>query len=157
MIVCLAIAPSSAPATDPNEQQVVQDLGAVLAWRMGPEAIEEHCRSADPEGVDARKAALKSWLDKNDALIKAVDSRVAEVAPMLNPNAKGDAMEQAIRAQVKAMLLDDVFAEKGPNEVQGICKAEADPASPRWNNPGMPAVPESLAALYDWKTTRDKK
>jgi hypothetical protein len=38
MIFCLAIAPSSAPAADTTEQQVVQDLGAVLAWRMGPEA-----------------------------------------------------------------------------------------------------------------------
>ena len=147
----------AAPAADTNEQEVVQDLGAVLAWRIGPETIEEHCRSADPEGVDARKGALKSWLDKNDALIKAVDSRVAEVAPLLNPNAKGDEVAQAIRAQVKTILLDGVFAEKSPNEVKGICKAEADPASPRWNNTGMPEVQESLAALYDWKTTRDKK
>jgi len=38
MIICLAIAPSSVPAADANERQVVQDLGAVLAWRMGPEA-----------------------------------------------------------------------------------------------------------------------
>jgi hypothetical protein len=38
MIVCLAIAPALASAADTSEQQVVQDLGAVLAWRMGPEA-----------------------------------------------------------------------------------------------------------------------
>jgi hypothetical protein len=35
-----------------------------------------------------------------------------------------------------------------------MCKAEADPARSRWNNPGMPMVAMALAELYDWKVKK---
>ena len=75
--ICVVLtAPSQ--AADSGLQAMMQDLGAVLAWRLGPEAIEERCQAADPEGVAIRKKAASDWLDKNADLIRQVDVRVAE-------------------------------------------------------------------------------
>jgi len=46
------------------------------------------------------------------------------------------------------------FAGRNAEQSKVICQAEADPASPRWNNSGLPKVPASLAALHDWKVRR---
>ena len=62
-----------------------------------------------------------------------------------------------VRAKIKAILLEEIFSGKTPEESTAICKAEANPASPRWNNSGMPQVPTSLAALYDWKASLGAK
>jgi hypothetical protein len=150
LISCLLI-PALSHAEDADKQEVAQELGAVLAWRLGPEAVEEKCRSADPAGAETRKTALKGWLDKNAALIKTVDDRVAEVVPLVYSAPPNVDAVQSVRRQVKEIVLESIFSGKTPEESTAICKAEADPASPRWNSPGMPQVPEALAALYDWK------
>ena len=137
-------------------KEVARDLGAVLAWRIGPEAVEEQCRSVDPDGNEARKKALKIWLDKNSALIAQVDTRVAEVAPLIVPPSKKDVAVEAVRGQVKKLLLNAIFSGAA-EESMAFCKGEANPASPRWNNNGMPQVPNSLAALYDWQTQQGGK
>jgi hypothetical protein len=49
-------APTISRAADTSRH----DLGAVLAWRLGPESVEEHCRSADPEGAGIRRQA-QNW------------------------------------------------------------------------------------------------
>lgn len=144
-------------AADADKQAMAQDLGAVLAWRLGPEALEERCREADPEGIEIRRKALKDWLDKNANLIKEVDARVAEVVPVAYPSSANGDNTPRVRAKIKAILLEEVFSGKTPEEAVAICKSEANPASPRWNNNGMPQVPTSLAALYDWKIAQGSK
>lgn len=144
-------------ADDAAEQEVAREIGSVLAWRLGPETVEEACRRLDPDGAESRKAALQAWLDKNAVLIASVDSRVAEVAPQFySPPPNADAV-QAIRKQVKEILLESIFEQKTAEESAAICKAESDPASPRWNSAGMPHVQQSLATLFDWQTAQNKK
>ena len=144
-------------AEDAAEQEVAREIGAALAWRLGPETVDHACKNLDPDGAEPRKKALAAWLDKNAALIKAVDTRVAEVVPLLySPPPDVDAV-QAIRRKVQQIVLESIFEQKTPEESAAICKAEADPASPRWNNPGMPHVQQSLATLFDWQTARNKK
>jgi hypothetical protein len=136
---------------------VLQEVGALLAWRLGPQAIEAWCRNADPEGAGIRKAALDSWQQRNAERIKSVDARVAEVVPMLKlPIPDGDPV-QAVRIQVEMMFLESTFKDKSPEETRAICKAEADPAKPRWNNTGMPHIQQSLSALYDWQVAQGGK
>jgi hypothetical protein len=150
LVCCLSISVAS-HAADANSRAAIQELGAVLAWRLGPEAIEGWCRKADPDGAEARKAALNAWREKNEARIKMVDARVAEVVPLLKlPLAEGDPV-QAVRMQIEMMLLESTFASKSPEETKAFCQTEADPARPRWNDTGMPHIQQSLAALYDWQ------
>jgi hypothetical protein len=149
LVCCLSLS-AALRAADTDKQTAIQDLGAVLAWRLGPAAIEGWCRTADPDGAAARKAALDSWRQKNDERIKAVDARVAEVVPLLKlPLADGDPL-QAVHRQIETMVLELNFASKSPEETRTFCKAEADPARPRWNDTGMPHIQQSLAALNDW-------
>jgi|SRR5882672_3524223 len=159
LTICLAclLAPTISSGENSNEaddQDAVKELGAVLAWRLLPESVEEWCRSADPGGVEARKAALQGWLEKNQSRIAAVDARVAEVVPLLFPQAKPEEAMANVRAQIKSMLFDLKLEGKTPEETVALCKAETNPASPRWNNNGMPQVQLSLASLYDWQTKR---
>jgi len=144
-------------AAEPGMRELVQELGVALAWRLGPETIEETCRSIDPDGVAVRQQALKAWLEKNDAMIKEVDSRVADVVPALYPKAPGDAAVNAVRANIKTLLLETGFTEQSEDGKRDICKAEASPESPRWNNNGMPHVQQALAVLYDWKVKQATK
>ena len=130
--------------------------GAVLAWRLGPETVEERCRGLDPEGNESRRSALQGWLDKNARLIKAVDERITEVAPMVVPPSKKADAVGAVRGQVKAILIEAIFSGT-PEEAVAFCKGEANPASPRWTSNGMPHVQNSLAALYDWKVQQGGK
>jgi hypothetical protein len=157
-LLVLALAfPATSGAADADKHALARDLGAVLAWRLGPESVEERCESADPEGAAIRKKALKDWLEKNAELIKQVDARVAEIVPLAYPSASDVDNTPRVRAKIKAILLEEMFSGKTPEESVAICKAEANPASPRWNNSGMPQVPTSLAALYDWKTSPGAK
>jgi hypothetical protein len=134
-----------------GQHEVGRELGAVLAWRLTPGIVENNCRDPDPAGVDARQKALQDWLDKNAPLIKSVDERVAEVAPLALQVKEGMDPVWMIQRQVGAILKESLFAGKKPEEIAALCKGEADPASPRWNNNGMPNIPNALAALYDWK------
>jgi hypothetical protein len=152
LLAALAV-PAISDAADADKHAMARDLGAVLAWRLGPESVEERCESADPEGVAIRKKALKDWRKKNADLIKQVDARVAEIVPLAYPSASDVDNTARVRAKIKAILLEEIFSGKTPEESVAICKAEADPASPRWNNSGMPQVSTSLAALYDWKAS----
>jgi hypothetical protein len=157
IVVNLLFVPGSSRSADGGRQQVARDLGAILAWRLGPEAVEERCRIEDPEGAEARGKFLQAWLAKNAALIKSVDDRAAEVAPLaLRVPANVDAA-QRVRSQVKTILLEELAAGKTEEQLKAICKAEANPASPRWNSNGLPHVAQSLAALYDWKTAHGAK
>lgn len=156
MISGALLAPACVLAADPGEADPRREVGAVLAWRLGPEAVEERCRSEDPAGIPVREKALKAWLAKNADLIRQVDERVAEVVPLVDSASNRDGIVDMVRAQVKRMLLESIFAGRNTMELQTICHAETNPASPRWNNPGMPNVALSLAALYDWKVARGK-
>ena len=145
-----------ANAADEDAAEVGREIGAVLGWRLGPEALEERCRGADPDGMKIRADALKSWQQKNDARIRQVDERVAEVVALLEqPGSKEDTLA-TVRAQVKAIFLDNVFGDKNAEQVAALCKAEADPKSTTWTSNGMPAIQQSLAALYDWKARQQK-
>jgi hypothetical protein len=128
---------------DDDTQEAFRDIGAVLGWRLAPEAVEERCHAVDPDGTDVRKKALAEWLRKNQARIELVDSRVAEVVPLLIDGQETDTAIRAVREQVRKMLLEPVSLES--------CKAVADPTDTLWTSNGVPQVPESLAALYDWK------
>lgn len=157
LLAVLLPAMSSAQDADAARQEVGRELGAVLAWRLMPEIVESNCRIADPDGVDARKQALQAWLDKNASLIKSVDERVGEVAPLAFKSKEGVDPVQLLRRQVSGIVMQSLFGEKSPDELTTICKAEANPASPRWNSNGMPHVPNALAALYDWKVQHAAK
>jgi hypothetical protein len=156
-LACCAIAPPIALAADSPAQEVGREIGAVLAWRMGPELVEERCRDADPAGVDARAKALKSWQDKNAALIKTVDERVAEVAPLAYPLKDPATSVAAVREQVKRILLETISSEGDATQLEAACKEDANPASRRWSSNGVTQVHNSLAALYDWKMQKEKK
>lgn len=156
-LVVAVLLPVASRAADDKDADVVQDLGAVLGWRLAPQIVEEQCRDVDPEGADARKKSLQSWLDKNAAQIKAVDDRVAEIAPLLNPNANGVEMVKAVRQQVGLIVQESIFQGKKGDDLKDICKKEADPDNPRWKDTVRTDVQESLAAMYDWKIRHEKK
>jgi hypothetical protein len=149
--------PHGASAGEATAQEAGKELGAILAWRLGPEAIEERCRDADPEGAQVRKEALNTWLAKNDPLIKAVDSRVAEIVPQIQRSSAAGDPVLAVREQVRKIFIESVFAGKSPEETTALCKNEANPAHPRWNHNGLPHVRQSLAALDDWKIRRNSQ
>jgi len=156
MAGCLWV-PALSRADDADKKEVGRELGSALAWRLGPEAVEEACRNVDPDGAEARRQFLKAWLEKNAALINEVDARVAEVVPLAYPSSADVDVVQAVRGQVKKILLEPMFSGRTPEESAAICKAEADLANPRWKSNGMPHVKEALAALYDWKIQRIAK
>jgi len=157
VVACLLVAAPSAAADSGNDRAAVsREIGSVLAWRLGPEAVEEACRTVDPAGAEARKKSMQGWLEKNAALIRQVDERVAEVVPLaFQAPANVDAV-QAVRGQVKKILLEPMLSAT-PEQAMTLCKEEADPANPRWKSNGMPHVQEALAALYDWKIQRSAK
>ncbi len=155
-LVALAV-PDISRAADADMHEVARELGAVLAWRLGPESVEEHCRGADPAGVAIRKKALKDWLDKNAPLIKDVDDRVAEAVPLAYPSASNVDNTPRVRAKIKEILLEEIFSGKTAEESTAICKAEANPAEPAMAQQRHGAVPMSLASLYDWKTSLGAK
>ena len=142
-LVVLALLVAPAVRADADQQEAFRDVGAVLGWRLAPETLEEYCRAVDPDGADARKKSLDKWLRKNDALIQQVDSRVASVLPIrFKDQPAGDPVQQ-VREHVKRMLTESLS--------ESVCKAERDPARTTWTSNGVPHVPESLAALYDWE------
>ena len=157
-LLILAILFSVASRADATPDQTAgMNIGVALGWRLGPEAVAERCRTADPEGVEIRQKAVRAWLAKNSRLIQAVDERIAEVVPLLSPKESKEAVIAVVQARIRDMVLEPLFADKSPAEVTAICKAESDPAKPRWNNPGMPMVALVLAELYDWKVQREAK
>lgn len=137
-----------------DDQAAGMNIGLALAWRLGPETVEERCRGADPAGVEIRQKALQRWLEKNSKLIQAVDERVAEVVPMLSPQEPKESVIAAVRSQIRNMILEPLSAAKSPEEVASACRTEADPKAKRWNNAGMPMVGQALAELYDWKIAK---
>lgn len=153
------VLPFAAPsfAVSPDEQEVAQELAAVLAWRLGPEAVEEWCKEPDPEGHAVRAQAVKAWLEKNAELIKSVDERVAEVVPLIYRAPPGADAVQSVRGQVKEILFEALLQGKSAEEAKRVCKQEADAANPRWSNQRMREVQQSLAALYDWKIRLEPK
>jgi len=62
-----------------------------------------------------------------------------------------------MHARIRAILLEEIFSGETAEGTAAICKAESNPASPRWNSSGMPQVPTSLAALYDWTKSQGGK
>ena len=138
-------------------EEVGPELAYVLSWRLGPETVEETCRTLDPDGAEVRKKSLNAWLEKNDALIKEVDARVAEVAPLAYGTPPGVDLVEELHGQVKQILLEPMFLKKTPEERTAVCRKEADPVSSRWNSDGMPQVPKALAALNDWKVKQTAK
>ncbi len=142
--------PMASRAEESSQHELARELGAVMAWRLGPGALEAKCRGFDPDGNAARAQALKSWQDKNAALISAVDTRVAEIVAVVYPEMQLEDATRLVSSQVEQILHDAVLADKKPDDIKALCAAEADATRPRWTSNGMPHVQESLAALYDW-------
>ena len=157
ILIACALAPVSAIAEDENKNEIGQEIGAVLAWRLAPEAVEEWCQKPDPEGVAIRQQALKTWQKANAERIAAVDARVAEVVPLVFPQAPPADVVREVRGQVKALIYESLFEGKTPEEMTAICKAEADPTRTMWTDTGMPKLQLSLASLYDWQVAHSKK
>src|SRR4051812_32756651 len=112
LIAFLAFA-SPAFATD-SRTEAVREIGSVLGWRLGPAAIEEHCRAIDPDGDAGRHAAVKIWQQKNEKLIKSVDDAILEVLPMIETKAPAADVFDAVRSQVKQAMLEATFQEASP-------------------------------------------
>lgn len=157
LIIAALLAPACLVAADATPQEAGREIGAILAWRLGPEAMEERCRDADPGGAGFRREAVNTWLKKNEALIKQVDARVAEVIPLLQKPAGDVDPVVRVRKQVREMFLDSVFEGKSADEAKAICQSESNSEHPRWNNNGLPHVQQSLAALDDWLVRRGVK
>jgi hypothetical protein len=149
-IVLAMLLPTASRAQESNELDLARELGAVLAWRLGPGVVENRCRKFDSDGSTARALALKTWQDKNATLISAVDTRVAEVVAVVYPKLQIEDAVRQVSSQVEEILLDALLADKKADEIKTLCAAEADARRPRWTSNGMPHVQESLAALYDW-------
>lgn len=158
IIAGLLLTQASSLAASGDRQIVGREIGAVLGWRLGPEALEERCRLSDPEGAEARQKLLQVWREKNARLIEAVDTTVAQIVPLISAPSTGvDASVEAVRAQVRELILEPIFSGRSPEEATAICKTESNPTSARWTSNGLPHVQQSLAALYDWKTAREQK
>jgi hypothetical protein len=155
-LIAILVAPA-VHAVSPEEQEVAQELAAVLAWRLGPEAVVEWCEAPDPAGHDARTQAVKAWREKNAALIQSADQRVAEVVPLVYRAAPGEDAVQAVRRQVKELLFESLLQGRTADETRAICHQEADTANPRWTGQRIREVQQSLAALYDWKVRLENK
>ena len=140
-----------------DQSEVARELAALLAWRLGPEAVFEWCKDADPEGNAARSKEVTGWLTRNADLIKQVDERVAEVIPLVYSPPPGVDAIPAVHAQIKSILHEGLVEGKSPEELKTNCQAEAKHDNPRWANPGMRHVQQSLAVLYDWKFRLEKK
>lgn len=136
---------------------VARDLGAVLGWRLGPETVVAHCRGVDAGGVAARDKLLADWNSQNDALIKAVDARVAEVVSLLDSKTSPEALIASLREQVSQLVIEATFSGKTADEARALCETETDPSRPRWKNAGIRGVRQSLAALYDWKVAHSQQ
>ena len=156
-MVLAGVGATGSNAAEPGTREVLQEIGAALAWRLGPEAVEETCRSLDAGGAEARAKALEAWRVKNGALIRAVDSRVEEVVPVLNPKAPATDAVKAMRSSVKAMLVETQFGELSPEQKIHYCQSISTPTDKRWNDNGMPHVQQALAVLYDWKIRQGGK
>jgi len=142
---------------DDGTSGVIKDLGAALGRRLGPEAIVEHCRSIDVNGVAARDKLLANWRELNDDLIRAVDSRVAEVVPLLDPKTPADALIASLHEQVGKLLVESTFEGKSDEEARAICKSEADASAPRWKIDDEKRLQQSLARLHQWKVAHSQK
>jgi hypothetical protein len=158
-IFCCQASVHAADAIPPraDKKRVAREIGAILGWRLGPEALEERCRSADPDGAEARAKLLQAWREKNARLIEAVDTRIAEIVPLMTPPAAGVDAVQAVHAQVKELILEPMFSGRSAEESTTICKAESNPTNTRWTSNGLPHVQQSLAELYDWQVARGEK
>ena len=44
ILIACALAPASAFSEEGDKNEVGQEIGAVLAWRLAPEAVEEWCQ-----------------------------------------------------------------------------------------------------------------
>jgi endoglucanase len=130
---------------------VIKELGAALGWRLGPQAIVEHCRAIDADGVAARDKLLSNWRELNDDLIHAVDSSVAEVVPLLDPKAPPDALIASLHEQVGKLMVETTFEGKSGDEARAICQAETDASRPRWRVDDERRLQQSLARLREWK------
>jgi len=157
LLILGMLLPAASRADATSDQTAGMNIGAALGWRLGPEAFEERCRAADPAGVEIRQRAVRAWLEKNSKLIQAVDERIAEVVPLLSSRESKEAVIAAVQAQIRDMLMEPLCANLSAARVTEICKAESDPAKPRWNNPGMPMVAQALAELYDWKVQKQAR
>lgn len=152
--ICLALI--AAPLFAADNDDAVRELGSAVGWRLGPLAVEEHCRAIDPEGDAQRHASVQTWAMKNERLIKAVDERVLEILPILQPRANVDDVLHAFSDQVKQVMLEATFEDKSVEQAKAICKADAHLTGPHYTN-GLPQVQEALAALYDWKIVREQQ
>ncbi len=126
-----------------------KELGTALAWRLGPQSVEEKCRDMDPAGVAARDSALKTWQRKNARLIESVDARISEVMPLIDAQSSKEDAIRKVQEQVKTILLEGLTVE--------ACQSVANPASTVWTSNGMPHVQLALAAIYDWQVTHQAK
>jgi hypothetical protein len=136
--IFVALAPVC--SADDDKEEVARELGAVLAWRLGPEAVEQACRGIHPA-----------------ELIAAVDARVAEVVPLAFSPPPGMDAVAAVTAQVRKIVLEPMLENRNPEESRKICEAEAGADNPRWTNSGVREVQMSLAALYDFKMRRARE
>ncbi len=165
-LLCLALctllaqtvsAQDAEPASPLDRNEVARELGSLLAWRMGPESVEEWCRKVDPEGNAARAKAVKEWKTRNADLIKQVDERVAEVVPLVYEPPAGEEPVAAVHKQIKAIMHEDMVEKSSAEELRQNCQAEAKPDNPRWKHSSVREVQQALAALYDWKVQLEKK
>jgi hypothetical protein len=97
---------------DGGTGNVIKELGVVLGWRLGPQAIVEHCRSLDPGGAAARDKLLADWRSLNDDLIGAVDGTVAEVVPLLDRKTPPETLIATLQGQVGKLLVETTFEGK---------------------------------------------
>jgi hypothetical protein len=157
IVAFLFVALAPVCSADDDKEEVARELGAVLAWRLGPEAVEQACRGIHPEGIEARSKAVRAWLAKNAELIAAVDARVAEVVPLAFSPPPGVDAVVAVTAQVRRIVLEPMLENRNREESRKICEAEAGADNPRWTNSGVREVQMSLAALYDFKMRRARE
>jgi hypothetical protein len=157
LVVLCSLTPLCANAVDESEQEALKNMGVVLGWRLGPETIEEHCRTIDPAGVKIRAEALQAFKTNNARQILAVDDRLKEVAPLFKSAPPNVDVAAAVRAQIKQLVLETNFPDDAPEKILAACKVEADPTRATWTSNGRPFVDEALAALYDWKVQQTAK
>jgi hypothetical protein len=160
VLACLASgvgAPGYAQTADEDRRELGRELGAVLGWRLMPEVVEERCRKADAEGAALRQQALDAWRQKNASLIRSVDERVAEIAPLTPATASGENAVDAVRRQIRKLIEETLFEGADSDELAKRCREMSDASKPIWNSNGIPHVPGSLAALYDWQIRQSSK
>ena len=128
--------------------EITSDLATALSWTLAPQIIEEVCRATDPERVNGRSDQVTAWRDRNRALLADVDTRVAEVVPLMDPSTAAANAIAGVRQRVTQILRRELGRA---SENSSECEKLASSDHPFWHESNADQVRSSLVSLQAWQ------